>query len=116
MALPRPGLIVDVANRQMKLISKDYAKARQVAYAFQVILGILSMMVLDNGLCFGIFINSMVAYWVCYFIITLRRPDNPSNIDIIFLAWSFPVICIFIAPIVSIIGLAIYCRVFGLLN
>jgi hypothetical protein len=97
----------------MKLISKDYAKAREVAYAFQVILGILSVMVLDNGLCCRIFINSMVAYWVCYFIITLRRPYDPSNMDIIFLAWGFPVICVLIAPIVSIFGLALYCKVFG---
>jgi hypothetical protein len=98
----------------MKLISKDYARAREVTFAFQVILGILSVMVIDNGLCFGIFMNSAAAYWVCYFIITRRRPQNPSNMDIIFLAWGFPVICFLIAPILSILGLALYYQMFVL--
>lgn len=94
----------------MTLRPKDYSEARKISCLFQGILGVFSSMVLDNGLCFGIFINSMVAYWVSYVIITRRRPHSPSNMDLYFIAWGFLVICIVIAPVVSMIGLKLIFR------
>ena len=63
-------------------ISDSYRKPIFDAVGLQVILGILSMMVLDGGDCAHISGAALLAFWGGTAVLVWRHPRNPSKVDL----------------------------------
>ena len=63
-------------------ISPSYRKAIFEAVTFQVLLGFLSLLILDGGTTARICGIALIAFWGGSAVLIWRRPQAPSRIDI----------------------------------
>jgi hypothetical protein len=68
--------------------SPAYRKASALVVVQQVLLGLIAGMMLDGGALGSIFLYSLVAFWVVFVIIVVRRPRNPTKTDIFLIKWG----------------------------
>jgi hypothetical protein len=54
----------------------------------QIGLGVLSALMLDGGFTLRVFTISMLAYWLGFFFVLLRRYDNSTGIDRWAITWG----------------------------
>jgi hypothetical protein len=73
-------------------ISKDYWKALQVSYVFQVLYGLLAAMCFDGGGLLQMWCFSMAGFWGTFILVISRRPQSPTKTDLFFVRWSFPIL------------------------
>ena len=74
----------------------------------QSLLGLLAGMILDGGVISSIFFFSLAAYWAGFTMIIVRRPKNPTKLDVFLIRWgtflSFAVALAMSPPIWSLRG------------
>ena len=71
------------------LISRDYYIAARVALCVQISVAVLSSLVLDRGWTARVCAAAMLGFWLAAAFIALRRPWNPSTVDLWFWKWGF---------------------------
>ena len=86
----------------MKLSDKYWA-AIKVSLAFQIFLCLLTLLITDFGQTFQIWAITMAAYWVGVIVIAMRRPTDPTRLDIFLVQWSFPFLFILAIPLTTYI-------------
>jgi hypothetical protein len=67
-----------------------YAKENVIAQIIGIF--IFSVLIFDSGFSIGIWYISCLSYWIGYLFIRVRRPENPSKIDLIFLRFAVLII------------------------
>jgi hypothetical protein len=76
-------------------ISPSYRKPVFEAVALQVILGILSLLILDGGNCARICGASLLAFWGGAVVLIWRHPHAPSKMDLELIRFGYlPVVVI----------------------
>ncbi len=82
-------------------LSKDYRSALKVALLLQIIIGLFAAIAIDGGLLFELWWRPMAAYWGCFIVMVLRRPNTPTNLDLILVKWGFVLLipCTFILSV-----------------
>jgi len=83
-------------------VSKEYWKALKVSLVFQVVFSFLSGLFLDGGQCAQWCAVSLAAWWGGFLMVILRRPMAPTKADLFLIRLSFPVVCFFITPFLTI--------------
>lgn len=63
-------------------ISPKYDKAIFEAVGIQLILGVLSLLILDGGTAARICFIALVAFWGGAVVLVWRRPQSPTRLDI----------------------------------
>jgi hypothetical protein len=88
----------DVAvNDNGVVISPAYDNGIRKTLVAQVVLGILAMLVLDFGTTARVVGVAVLAFWLCVAAVILRRPHDPSKIDLALVHWGFwPVLLIMV--------------------
>ncbi|HTB82046.1 MAG TPA: hypothetical protein VK742_00195 [Candidatus Sulfotelmatobacter sp.] len=76
-------------------ISDSYRKPIFDAVLLQIILGILSMMVLDGGDCAHISGAALLAFWCGTAVLIWRHPSNPSKVDLKFIQFGYLPVLVF---------------------
>ena len=74
----------------------------------QILLGLLTGMALDGGMLSSMFLSSLVAFWIGFITILVRRPKDPTNADIFLIKWGT-----FILYVVSIVMSPVIWRLRG---
>jgi hypothetical protein len=76
-------------------ISSAYRKAIFDALILQIVLGILSAMILDGGVCAQICGVALLAFWAGAAVLIYRRSQSPTEIDILLIRFGYiPVLII----------------------
>ena len=70
-------------------ISDAYKKPIMIALVWQAILGVLSMAILDTGRTAIICLIAVIAFWSGISIMIIRRPKNPSKLDLLLIRAGF---------------------------
>jgi len=79
-------------------LSKEYWQALKVSLVFQVFFGLFTALLLDGGQMLQWWAVTMVGYWAGFGLVALRRPQDPTKLDLFWIRWSFPVLCFFVTP------------------
>lgn len=79
-------------------ISPVYRKAIFDALVIQIVIGILSAMILDGGLCAQICGVALLAFWGGAAVLIWRRPQSPSEVDVFLIRFGYFAV-IFIAGV-----------------
>ena len=79
------------------VISSAYDRVIFKSVIVQVIVGILAVLILDGGIVAHVVGVAVVAYWLCAAVIIIRRPHEPTKIDLAILTYGFWVILAFAA-------------------
>jgi len=66
-----------------------YRPATRLALLQQGIVIVLTAAMLDGGLCFNTALIALIAYWLAYGIVIVRRPCTPSKVDLILVRYGF---------------------------
>jgi len=82
-------------------ISPAYQKAIFNALIMQIVLGILSAMILDGGVCAQICGVALLAFWGGAAVLIWRRPQSPTEIDIFLIRFGY-------IPVIFIAGVLVY--------
>jgi hypothetical protein len=77
------------ATLDSRPVSPVYWRAARTALLQQGIVLVLAAMVLDGGLTYIAAIVAVVAYWLAFGIIILRRPCLPTPADVLFMRYGF---------------------------
>jgi hypothetical protein len=85
----------DAGKRQ--ILDAGYDRPVKFAVAQQFIFGLLAALMLDGGVMAGRMAVAFTIYWLCFFVIALRRPRTPSAVDMALVKWSFPFLAILTA-------------------
>ncbi len=95
--------ILSFANERMNegmnlSLSKDYQSALKVALLLQIGTGLLAAIAIDGGFLFELWWRPMAAYWGCFIVMVLRRPNTPTKRDLFLVEWGFVLLvpCTFI--------------------
>lgn len=81
--------------RQAIPISKDYDSPVFEALAIQVIIGILSLMILDGGQVAQVCGVALVAFWGGAVLLICRHPHTPSRTDLQIIRFGYlPVVVV----------------------
>jgi hypothetical protein len=76
-------------------ISPHYRRAIFTAVALQVIIGILSLMILDGRECAQICGAAILAFWGGVIVLIVRHPQSPTYTDIRLIRFGYlPVVCV----------------------
>jgi hypothetical protein len=70
-------------------ISPSYRTPIFEAVGLQVVLGILSLLILDGGTTARICGIALVAFWGATALLVLRRPQLPTKIDILWIRFGY---------------------------
>ena len=84
-------------------LTREYWLALQVSLVLQIVFGLLSGLMLDGGQLLQMWLFTMAAYWVGSIVMMIRRPDNPTKVDLFLIRWSFPVLFLFVTIPLSIL-------------
>jgi hypothetical protein len=71
------------------VIAPVYQPAMQSAAIQQLVVGLLSLFMLDGGFMARTVLISAAAYWVSVGIIAVRRPTAPTGIDTLWVRYGF---------------------------
>ena len=82
-------------------ISPHYRKAIYRAVALQVIIGFLSLMILDGGECAQICGAALVAFWGGVIVLICRHPQSPTYTDVQLIRFGY-------LPVVVLAGFLIH--------
>jgi hypothetical protein len=82
-------------------ISPYYRPAIFKAVALQLIVGILSLMILDGGECAQICGAALLAFWGGVIVLIWRHPQSPTYTDIRLIRWGY-------LPLVFVAGIIIH--------
>ncbi len=79
-------------------LSKDYRSALKGVVLLQLVIGVLALIAIDGGFLFELWWRPMAAYWGCFIVMVLRRPNTPTKLDLILVKWGFVLLipCTFI--------------------
>jgi len=76
-------------------IARSYRKAIFEAVGLQVLLGLLSLLILDGGSSARICGIALVAFWGGAAVLIWRRPQSPTRTDIVLLRFGYlPVVVV----------------------
>ena len=76
-------------------ISKEYDSPIFEAVALQIVLGLLSLLILDGGTVARICGIALVAFWAGAGLLIYRRPTSPSRLDLQLIRFGYlPVVVI----------------------
>jgi len=76
-------------------ISKQYDSPIFEAVALQIVLGLLSLLILDGGTVARICGIALVAFWSGVTVLIYRRPVCPSEVDLQFIRFGYlPVVVV----------------------
>lgn len=98
----------------MKTLSKSYWPPIKLAAISQAICLLVAAIVLDGGFCLTLAVFAAVAYWAGLVVMILRRPSNPTKIDLALVGCGYFIaaaITFVMPPIVAVVA-----RSLGLLN
>jgi uncharacterized membrane protein len=84
-------------------ISSSYRTPIFEAVGLQVVLGILSMMILDGGTTARICGIALVAFWSGVTVLIYRHPKSPSKIDVQLIRFGYLPLVIFAGFLVHFI-------------
>jgi hypothetical protein len=86
-----------------KSLSRQFSSAYwppvKAALLQQGITAILALLVLDGGLTFHVTMIAIVAYWLAFCIVIVRRPDSPTRGDLRLVRYGF--LMVFLIVIVA---------------
>ena len=83
-------------------LTREYWLALQVSLVLQIAFGLFSGFMLYGGLLQTWFFT-MAAFWAGSILMMIRRPDNPTKVDLFLIRWSFPVLFLFVTIPLSIL-------------
>ena len=89
-------------NRSLA-ISDSYRKPIFDAVGLQVIIGVLSLRILDGGECAQICGAALLAFWGGAAVLIWRRPQSPSKIDIRLLRFGYLPVLIFAGIVIRLV-------------
>ncbi len=69
-------------------LSKDYWPTLKTSLFFQIGGGLLAAIAIDGGFLFELWWRSMAAYWGCFIVMVLRRPNTPTKRDLFLVEWG----------------------------
>ena len=69
-------------------LSKDYQSALKAALLIQIVAGLAAAIAIDGGFLFELWWRSMAAYWGCFIVMVLRRPNTPTKRDLFLVEWG----------------------------
>ncbi len=75
--------------KKIKWFDKRYESAMGFSFVYQFFLLFMAGMILDGGQCAQFTFVAIVAFWTSVIVLILRRPWNPSKIDILYIKWGF---------------------------
>ena len=84
-------------------ISDDYRKPVFDAVVLQVIIGVLSLMILDGGECAQICGAALLAFWGGTAVLIWRHPQSPSKMDIRLLRFGYLPVVIFAGIVIRVV-------------
>ncbi len=70
-------------------LSKDYRSALKGVVLLQLVIGVLALIAIDGGFLFELWWRPMAAYWGCFIVMVLRRPNTPTKRDLFLVKWGF---------------------------
>lgn len=70
-------------------LSPAYREAVKVAILLQVIATLFLLSILDGGTLAKVGGASMVGSWIGVAVVMLRRPRNPSSLDLLYVRWGY---------------------------
>jgi hypothetical protein len=70
-------------------IATSYRRAVFDSMVLQVVLGVLSMLILDGGRIAHTTGIAVLAFWVGAAIVILRRPKSPTEVDLFLIQFGF---------------------------
>jgi hypothetical protein len=77
------------------IISPAYDRVIRNSLVMQVVVGILAALTLDGGITARVVGVAVLAYWLCAVIVIMRRPHEPTRLDLAIIHWGFwPVLAI----------------------
>jgi hypothetical protein len=87
-------------------ISDSYRKPIFDAVVLQVILGILSLMMLDGGDCAHISGAALLAFWGGTAVLIWRHPRNPTKIDLKWIQFGYLPVLVFAFIVIHLVWVA----------
>jgi hypothetical protein len=76
-------------NFSTQIVSPLYDQVVRKALFTQVAVGVLAALVLDGGTMAKVVGVAVLVFWICASVIILRRPQNPTRVDLEFIDWGF---------------------------
>jgi hypothetical protein len=74
------------------VISPIYDRVIRKSLIAQVVVGILAALMLDGGIAARVVGVAILAYWLCAAVVIMRRPHEPTKIDLAILDYGFWVV------------------------
>jgi hypothetical protein len=68
-----------------------------VAFAFQLLFLVFYILGLDNGRHLRAFAAFSLAFWLGAIVIMVRRPNNPTRFDLLYVRWGLAPFAVFVA-------------------
>jgi hypothetical protein len=72
-------------------LSDAYRSAIRTSIILQLPLVLLMLILLDGGFLAKIGGYSMAGFWIGVGLVMLRRPRNPTRMDLLYVRWGYPV-------------------------
>ncbi len=89
-------------------ISDSYRGPLWRALGVQALIALLSVLVLDGGDTAKLSGVALIAFWVSVFVIILRRPRNPTQVDLWLIRWGFLPLVIFVQVAARLVWWELY--------
>jgi len=70
-------------------LSPAYRQAVKVAIVLQVIATLFLLTILDEGMLAKVGGAAMIGFWIGAAVVMLRRPRNPSSLDLLYVRWGY---------------------------
>jgi ABC-type transport system involved in cytochrome c biogenesis permease subunit len=103
---PTPGDIITLERIMTAIpIASQYRRAFGLSLGLQLLTTLLLASNLDGGRIAKIAAAAMIGFWIGVVLVVLRRPSHPTNADLFYVRWGFPMILA-----VAIAGMAILGR------
>jgi len=71
------------------VISPTYDHVIRKSLTAQVVVGVLAALMLDGGTTARVVGVAVLAFWLCATMVIMRRPDEPTKIDLTIMRWGF---------------------------
>jgi hypothetical protein len=78
-------------------LSPAYRDAVKVALVLQVFATLFLLVILDGGTLAKVGGAAMIGFWIGAAVVMIRRPRNPSSLDLLYVRWGY--IAVFIVGI-----------------
>lgn len=82
----------------------SFREAVGFAFVFQVALLLLGSLALDLGAIFYSVLAASAGFWALIAIFALRRAEQPTPIDLLFIRWGLPILSLICYLVFSWIG------------